>query len=86
MVRGTSETWAMDRQVRLVAGSLSLAAILASVLVPTAKWLAGGVAAGLTFSAVTNTCAMGNVLARLPYNKGSGCDVTEVLRQMRLGA
>lgn len=86
VVRGTSETWAMDRQVRLVAGTISLVGILTSIFVPKAKWLAGGVAAGLTFSAVSNTCAMGNALARLPYNKGRGCDVEAVLDEMRTGA
>jgi hypothetical protein len=45
--------------------------------------LAGGVAAGLTFSAVSNTCAMGNALAKLPYNKGRGCDIDAVLTKMR---
>lgn len=83
VVRGSSETWAMDRQVRLVAGSISLVGLLASIAVPKAKWLAGGVAAGLTFSAVSNTCAMGNALGKLPYNKGRGCDVDAVLTEMR---
>jgi len=86
VVRGSSETWAMDRQVRLVAGGLSLAGILVSVYVPRAKWIAGAVAAGLTFSAVSNTCAMANALARLPYNRGRGCDVETVLRDMSTGA
>jgi len=85
VVRGTSETWAMDRQVRLVAGSISLVGILLSMLVPKAKWLAGGVATGLTFSAVTNTCAMGNALAKLPYNRGRGCDIEGVLTELRAG-
>ena len=83
VVRGSSETWAMDRQVRLVAGSISLVGILASLVAPKAKWLAGGVAAWLTFSAVSNTCAMGNALAKLPYNKGRGCDIDAVLTKMR---
>jgi len=83
VVRGTSETWAMDRQVRLVAGSISLVGILLSMFVPKAKWLAGGVATGLTFSAVTNTCAMGNALAKLPYNRGRGCDIEGVLTELR---
>jgi rhodanese-related sulfurtransferase len=83
VVRGSSETWAMDRQVRLVAGSISLVGIVASLVAPKAKWLAGGVAAGLTFSAVSNTCAMGNALAKLPYNKGRGCDIDAVLTKMR---
>lgn len=85
VVRGTSETWAMDRQVRLVAGSISLTGILLSMFVPKAKWLAGGVATGLTFSAVTNTCAMGNALAKLPYNRGRGCDIEGVLTELRAG-
>ncbi len=54
-----------------------------SIFVPKAKWLAGGVATGLTFSAVTNTCAMGNVLAKLPYNRGRGCDIEAVLTELR---
>ncbi len=83
VVRGTSETWAMDRQVRLVAGSISLVGILASVFVPKAKWLSGAVAGGLTFSALSNTCAMANVLGRLPYNTGRSCDVEAVLDQLR---
>jgi len=83
VIRGSSDTWAMDRQVRLVAGSISLVGLLMSVLFPKAKWLAGGVAAGLTFSAVTNTCAMGNALAKLPYNRGRGCDIAGVLTEMR---
>lgn len=83
--RGTSTTWAMDRQVRLVAGGLSLAGILGSLFVPRAKYLSGAIAAGLTFSAVTNTCAMGNALAKLPYNRGRNCDIDGVLQEMRAG-
>ncbi|NND74567.1 MAG: rhodanese-like domain-containing protein [Ilumatobacter sp.] len=85
VVHGTSEKWALDRQVRFVAGSLSLVGILASIAVPKAKWLAGGVASGLVFSAVSNTCAMGNVLMKLPYNR-SNCDIEGVLSEMRLAA
>lgn len=83
--RGQTDTWALDRQVRLVAGSISLAGIMASVFVPQAKWLAGGVAAGLTFSAVSNTCAMGNVLARLPYNQSKDHDVATIMADLREG-
>lgn len=82
VVRVASSTWAMDRQVRLVAGSISLLGILGSLLVPRLKWLAGGVAAGLTFSAISNTCAMGTVLGKLPYNRGSGSDMDAVLREL----
>jgi rhodanese-related sulfurtransferase len=83
VIRATNAKWAMDRQVRLVAGSLVLTGIVASIAVPRAKWLAGGVAGGLVFSAVSNTCAMANVLGKLPYNKGAGCDIERVLSDMK---
>lgn len=81
VVRG-AERWAMDRQVRLVAGSLVLTGIVASLVVPKAKFLAGAIGAGLTFSAVTNTCAMAQMLGKLPYNRAGGCDIDAVLSQM----
>lgn len=82
VVRGDTNRWAMDRQVRLAAGSLALAGIAASVFVPRAKWIAGGVAAGLTYSAVTNTCAMAVVLGKLPYNRTDKCDIAGVLADL----
>lgn len=79
---GERSRWPMDRQVRLVAGSLVVAGVLASTVLPRAKWLAGGVGAGLVFSALTDTCAMANVLAKLPYNRTDGCDIATVLEQL----
>ena len=83
VVHGESDRWAMDRQVRLTAGSIALASVLASALVPKAKWLVAGVGGGLVFSAVTNTCAMANMLGKLPYNQTDSCDVGAVLAEMR---
>jgi rhodanese-related sulfurtransferase len=80
------EKWALDRQVRGVAGSMVLAGVLASVVLPKSKWLAGAVGGGLLFSAVTNTCAMGQLLGKLPYNKGPECELGEVLATMRRSA
>lgn len=82
VVRSASQRWAMDRQVRLVAGSIALVAIVASVLVPKAKWIGAGVAGGLVFSALSNTCAMASVLGRLPYNRGKACDIAGVLAEL----
>jgi len=82
VAQGSKVRWAMDRQVRLVAGSIALAGIAASTVVPPAKWIAGGVAAGLTFSAVSNTCAMAAVLSKLPYNRTDPCDIAGVLDQL----
>jgi rhodanese-related sulfurtransferase len=61
--------WDLERQVRLVAGSIVALSILASVFVPGARFVAGFVGAGLVFAAVSNTCAMAHVLSRLPYNR-----------------
>lgn len=82
VVRGDTVRWAMDRQVRLVAGSIALAGVALSTFVPRAKWIAGGVAAGLTYSAVSNTCAMASVLSKLPYNKTDQCDIAGVLAEL----
>ena len=73
VVRGRA-AWALERQVRLVAGALVLTGILAGrYLSPKARLLAGGIGAGLTFSALTDTCALGSLLGRLPFNR----DVTD---------
>src|SRR5687767_10817033 len=61
--------WALERQVRLVAGSIVLTSILTSIVKPKARFVAGGVGAGLVFAAVSNTCMMGNMLSKLPYNQ-----------------
>jgi rhodanese-related sulfurtransferase len=79
VVRGDTNRWAMDRQVRFVAGSLALAGVATSTVIPGAKWLAGGVAAGLTYSSVSNTCAMAAALGKLPYNRTDNCDIAGVL-------
>ncbi len=76
--------WAMDRQVRLVAGSLVLTGAVTSLLLPAAIALPIAVGTGLTFSALSNSCAMGSVLARLPYNRGASAPTREhVVRQLR---
>lgn len=75
--------WDLERQVRLVAGSIVLASVLGSVFVPQLKWVAGFIGAGLTFAAVTNTCAMGMMLGKLPYNRGASCDLDTVVGQLR---
>ncbi len=82
---GASATWAMDRQVRLAAGSLVLTGILGSLIKPNAKWLAGGIGTGLVYSAISNTCTMGDMLSKLPYNKVEGYDVDAVLGELKQG-
>lgn len=74
------QTWELERQVRLVAGSLVAAGVLGSVKVPALKWVAGAIGVGLTGAALTNTCAMGMALAKMPWNRtASPCDVDELV-------
>ncbi|MBW8172020.1 rhodanese-like domain-containing protein [Ornithinimicrobium sp. Arc0846-15] len=77
-----AERWDLERQVRLVAGSVVLTSVLASALVPQTKWLAAGIGGGLTFAALSNTCAMGSMLMKLPYNKAGQKTPQELLDQL----
>lgn len=68
VVRGR-DRWDLERQVRLAAGSLVLAGTVGSLKFRPLLGLAGGIGAGLSFAAATNTCAMGKLLLKLPYNR-----------------
>ena len=68
--------WDLERQVRLVAGSLVVAGVAGSLLWRPAAGIAAAVGAGLTVSALTNTCTMARVLSRLPYNRACGAGET----------
>ena len=62
--------WDLERQVRFVAGLLTLVGVLLAIFVhPYFIGLAGFIGVGLTFSALTNTCTMGMILAKMPWNK-----------------
>ncbi len=77
-----AQRWDLERQVRLVAGSIVLTSVLGSIAVPKLKWVAGAIGGGLTFAALSNTCAMGMMLAKLPYNRGTACDAQSVVAQL----
>jgi rhodanese-related sulfurtransferase len=61
--------WALERQVRFVAGMLVLIGFLLSFIHPYFIGISVFIGAGLTFSAVTDTCTMGMILAKMPWNK-----------------
>jgi len=76
----------LERQVRIVAGSLSAAgAFLALTLSAWFAAIPAFVGSGLVFAGVTDTCAMGLLLARLPYNRASACDIAAVVEALRTG-
>ncbi|MEU4275845.1 rhodanese-like domain-containing protein [Streptomyces tanashiensis] len=77
------ERWDMERQVRLVAGSIVLVTGLAGILVPGVHLVGTAVGAGLTYAALSNSCAMGVLLSKLPYNRGPRTDIRTVIAELR---
>ena len=71
VVRGPKAV-SLERQVRIAAGLLVLTGTALGAFVhPAFLGVAGFVGAGLTFSGLTDTCGMGLVLARMPWNAGA---------------
>ncbi|WP_328940578.1 rhodanese-like domain-containing protein [Streptomyces sp. NBC_00250] len=77
------ERWDMERQVRLVAGSVVLATGLIGIAVPGVHLIGTAIGAGLTYAALSNSCAMGVLLSKLPYNRGPRTDVRSVIAELR---
>lgn len=70
--------WSLERQVRIAAGAMVFTSVTLGYFV--SKYyllLAAFVGAGLVFAGISNTCMMGTLLAKLPWNQsnssGSGC-------------
>lgn len=61
----------LERQVRIAAGLLVLIGVGLSFVHPYWIGLSAFVGAGLTFAGITDTCGMGLLLARMPWNKVS---------------
>ncbi len=62
----------LERQVRITAGTLVLVGVVLGWLVhPYFFGLSAFIGAGLVFAGVTDTCGMGMLLARMPWNQ---CD------------
>ena len=69
VVKG-KDRWDLERQVRLAAGSLVVLGLAGGKFVsPRIRTLAGVIGVGLTFSAATNTCAMGQAISAMPWNR-----------------
>ena len=70
--RSDRKAMALDRQVRIAAGSLVLTGVAVSALVQPA-WIglviAGFIGGGLVFSGLTDTCGMGMLISKMPWNK-----------------
>ena len=82
-VRRIRSRVSLERQVRMVAGAIvatgAAAALAVSPLFAIVPLLIGS---GLVFAGATDTCAMGMLLAKLPYNKGAhACDTEAIVRE-----
>ncbi len=69
MIQG-KKAISLERQVRIAAGSLVLVgAILGYFVHPAFFGLSAFVGAGLVFAGISDTCGMGMLLARMPWNR-----------------
>ena len=76
----------LERQVRMLAGALAATGgLLALVVSPAFGLIPALLGVGLVYAGATDSCAMGLLLGRLPYNRPASCDVDEVIRALRNG-
>jgi len=79
-IRGR-KTISLERQVRIAAGALVLTGVILGYGVsPIFFGLSGFIGAGLIFAGVTDTCGLGMVIAKMPWNtkvgsSGASCKV-----------
>jgi rhodanese-related sulfurtransferase len=70
VTRNSVKIISLERQVRIVAGSLVLIGVLLGWFVHRGFFgLSAFVGAGLVFAGITDFCGMGLLLAKLPWNK-----------------
>ncbi len=70
VARGQARVISLERQVRIVAGSLVFIGVVLGWFVHRGFFcLSAFVGAGLVFAGITDFCGMGLLLARMPWNK-----------------
>lgn len=75
--RDSGAPWSLERQVRFLAGLIVLIGILFSLFIAEEFIVISAfIGAGLVFAAITDTCAMGMLLARMPWNRAKGAAAT----------
>lgn len=80
VVRGKKAV-SLERQVRIAAGAIVLlGATLGWFVDPAFIGLSAFIGAGLVFAGITDTCGMGMLLARMPWNRCSPSTTTTCAR------
>lgn len=74
IVHDAGVPWSIERQTRVVAGTLVIVgAILGYFVAVPLVWFSAVIGAGLVIAGVTDSCAMGDLLAKLPWNRAVAC-------------
>ena len=73
VVRG-KKAISLERQVRIAAGLIVLLGAGLSFVHLAFIGLSAFVGAGLVFAGITDTCGMGMILAKMPWNQCRGCE------------
>jgi rhodanese-related sulfurtransferase len=77
----------LERQVRIGAGALAATGgFLAMFVHPLFAVIPACVGSGLVFAGLTDVCAMGLLIAKLPYNRPARGDVPAAVRALVAGA
>lgn len=73
----------LERQVRITAGAIAALGAFAALFVsPLFAVVPALIGSGLVFAGITDTCAMGMMLAKLPYNQGmQTCDTETIIQK-----
>ena len=70
VIRGRRAVMSLERQVRICAGCVVVTGSMLGFFVhPAWIFLSAFIGAGLVFSGLTDTCGMGMVLAKMPWNQ-----------------
>ena len=69
LVASAASTWALERQVRFVAGSIAAAGGAAALFEVRWALVPILIGTGLVVAALTNTCAMASLLMQMPWNR-----------------
>ncbi len=82
VIRGTPRM-SLERQVRIAAGAMAAAGgFLALAVHPAFAALSAFVGSGLVFSGLTDTCMMGMLIAKAPWNRIATSDAADVVRTL----
>jgi rhodanese-related sulfurtransferase len=86
-VRHVAPRMSLERQVRIAAGTLAAAGGLLALFVnPLFAALPALVGAGLVIAGATDSCLMGMLIAKLPFNQSASCDVSAMVSALATGA